>query len=488
MKKQKKVLLRTILALAALYLILLIPDASNYAAVSPNKKPFEWRQDSLWLQMENNFKLAKQMPPVKRDSIMQQLQGIVEKQFTAIADSAIAYNDTRLHQLENDFFSAAPYVAAGANTTNWYLHHSNLLRAYIKQQSQSWNINDNAVKNSLYKLLYGLRAATEEVMLQTATSHNTYPAVAVQEEKSAAPSITIFGVHLHSGDILVSRGGAEVSALISRGNDYPGNFSHVAQVYIDEKTNKPYLIEAHIEKGVAIATAEQYMADKKLRIMVLRLRHDLPAMQKDSILPHKAAKAAYQATLSRHIPYDFKMNFNDTTAMFCSEVASYAYATQGVRLWQNSSTISSTGIINWLHNFGVENFTTQMPSDLEYDPQLSVVAEWRDIGTLYKDHIDNAAMDALLEKANTGEKIGYNTFMLPIARCIKAWCWVKNKFGKIGMIPEGMSATQALKNETFVAMHKTLVEKVKLQAEIFTKRSGYRPPYWQLVKMAAIEK
>ncbi|TAH01388.1 MAG: hypothetical protein EAZ16_11850, partial [Sphingobacteriales bacterium] len=140
-----------------------------------------------------------------------------------------------------NFFNAAPYVAAGANTTNWYLHQSNLLKTYIKQQSKYWNVNDTAVKNSLYKLLYGIRAATEEVMLQTEISYDAATAVEVQDEKSAAPFTTIFGVRVHSGDLLVSRGGAEVSALISRGNDYPGNFSHVALLYIDQKTNRPYL-------------------------------------------------------------------------------------------------------------------------------------------------------------------------------------------------------------------------------------------------------
>ena len=93
-------------------------------------------------------------------------------------------------------------------------------------------------------------------------------------------------------------------------------------------------------------------------------------------------------------------------------------------------------MVNWLHDFGVENFTTQMPSDLEYDPQLAVIAEWRDPETLYKDHIDNAAMDALLEKANAGEQINYNIWQLPIVRFLKGYCTIKNMFGKIGLIPD----------------------------------------------------
>ena len=61
---------------------------------------------------------------------------------------------------------------------------------------------------------------------------------------------------------------------------------------------------------------------------------------------------------------------------------------------------------------------------------------------------------------------------------------IKNRFGKIGLIPEGMSATQALKNETFVAMHAAVKSPTLQMADEFMKSNGYRPPYWQLVKFA----
>jgi hypothetical protein len=54
-------------------------------------------------------------------------------------------------------------------------------------------------------------------------------------------------------------------------------------------------------------------------------------------------------------------------------------------LWMGISHISSPGLRKWLSAFGVTHFETQEPSDLEYDPQLVVVAEWRDPETLRKD-------------------------------------------------------------------------------------------------------
>jgi hypothetical protein len=306
----------------------------------------------------------------------------------------------------------------------------------------------------------------------------------VTNEPSSTPSAILQGIRVHSGDLLVSRGGAEVSAFISRGNDYPGNFSHVALLYVDADTRKPYFIEAHIEKGVAIATAEEYLKDKKLRFMVLRPRADLPALQQHPELPHAAAALALQEANQRHIPYDFKMNFHDTTAMFCSEVGSYAYGKKGIQLWQSTSTISAQGTVNWLNAFGVENFITQMPSDLEYDPQLSIVAEWCDPQTLMKDHIDNAVMDALLERANEGLEIGYNHWLLPLARIVKGFSLIQNALGKPGIIPEGMSATRGLKNNDFVALYNTVRKKTEAEIENFIRENGYRPPYWQLVAIA----
>jgi hypothetical protein len=160
-------------------------------------------------------------------------------------------------------------------------------------------------------------------------------------------------------------------------------------------------------------------------------------------------------------------------------------------LWQGVSTISSPGVVNWLKAFGVENFVTQMPGDLEYDPQLSIVAEYRDPETLLKEHTDNAVMDVLLEEADQGKQIDYNLWQLPVVRLVKGWCMIKNYFGKPAIIPEGMSATQALKNQYFVAMYQQLKEKTVDKISQFKKQNNYQPPYWQMIKLAkeaALEK
>jgi hypothetical protein len=220
---------------------------------------------------------------------------------------------------------------------------------------------------------------------------------------------------------------------------------------------------------------------------VLRLRPDLPSIAADPMLPHRAASAMLARVRAGHIPYDFAMDYADPAKLFCSEVASAAYRVEGVTLWTGLSTISAPGLRRWLASFGVRHFETQEPSDLEYDPQLEVVAEWRDPATLLKDHIDNAVIDALLERADSGARLGYTWYVLPVGRAAKAWSWVLNRFGKVGPVPEGMSAVSALRNQAFSARERALAARVRADADGFMAEKRYAPPYWVLVDFARKE-
>ena len=304
------------------------------------------------------------------------------------------------------------------------------------------------------------------------------------DEPSQTPSAILLGVIIHSGDILVSRGGSPNSALIARGHDYPGNFSHIALVHVDEKTQRISIIESHIEKGVAVASADEYLKDTKLRVMVLRLRSDLAQLKTDPALPHEAAAYSLREAQGRHIAYDFTMDAKDRSKLFCSEVASSAYERFGLKLWIGKSYISSPGITAWLAAFGARHFETEEPSDLEYDPQMRVVAEWRDPTNLSKDHTDNAVIDVMLEGADAGDRLGYPWYLLPIGRIAKAYSVVLNAVGAVGPIPEGMNATTALRNKAFMRRHAAIKGRLLVRADEFKKHQGYPPPYWELVRLA----
>ena len=255
-------------------------------------------------------------------------------------------------------------------------------------------------------------------------------------------------------------------------------------VHVDGVSHVASVIEAHIERGVAVSTADAYLRDKKLRIMVLRLRADLAPLLVVPLLPHRAASLALERAQSGHIAYDFDMDYTDPSRLFCSEVASSVYGELGVRLWTGLSTISGAGLRRWLSAFGVRHFETQEPSDLEYDPQLVVVAEWRDAGALMQDHIDNAAIDAMLEGAEAGDALFYPWYELPLARLAKAYSWLLGGFGGQGPVPQGMSARAALRNRAFSDRQRWVAARVAEAAARFTRQQGYPPPYWVLLDLS----
>ena len=445
--------------------------------------PFAWNQNEVWKALETRFREVRAAGcPGAAAEIEQRLQE-GSRQLALMALSQFEPTDKIFDAVEANLFGLGPLMAACPERILEYARLVASMRNTLKRQSITWDVNDRQVRDRLYRILYGSRIALEEVMLQ-APKGSLPKILSGAAEKSQTPSVRHAGFDLHSGDILVSRGGAPTSALIARGNDYPGNFSHIALLYVDEATNKPSIIEAHIERGVVISTPDQYVNDVKLRIMVLRVRADHPLMQKDPMLPHRAAKAAYEEARKRHIPYDFAMDFKDPSKQFCSEVAYHAYAAAQINLWSITTTMSSPGVVNWLGDFGVRYFVTQAPADLEYDPQLSVVAEGRDSETLWQAHVDDAVIDGMLEGANKGDRFTEPFYLLVPGGLAKAYSVIINGFGGVGPVPEGMSAGVAVKAMELEKKHKRLKQQVLSSAALFEEKNGYRPPYWELVRMA----
>lgn len=474
---------RVLGAIGVGFALLAVPGPEPRVAAPPDDgAPFAWAADSLWYRLDSLFLDARArgcdltLPPT--------IAGIASLQdsLTSRGAAPIAPDDPFLGYLELTFFELAPPVAACPGPLPSYVGLQQSLRRWVKEQSRHWDLSTTPARRRLYRLLYGSRAALEEVTLHDPGLLPTL--LPGTEEPSTTPSTLVAGVRVHSGDLLVSRGGYPTSALIARGNDFPGNFSHVALVHIDSATGEASTIEAHIESGVAVAPAEQYLADKKLRILVLRPRSDLPSLQADPMLPHRAATAAITRARAGHIPYDFTMDYQDDSALFCSEVASSVYRDAGLTLWTGLSTITAPGLRRWLASFGVTQFTTQEPSDLEYDPQLVLVAEWRDAATLHGDRIDNAVIDAMLEGAERGDPLGYAWYQLPVVRILKGWSWVRQQFGGVGPVPEGMSARAALRNRAFGERQRRIAEAVHLEVAAQERDRGYPLTYWKILELA----
>ena len=483
-KNLRRYLTRAGFCLICTYLVLLIPEEAPPQTAGAGKKPFEWHQDQVWANLAQDFVEARSAGQTAVSNRVAKLLRESGRILTGMAQGQNAGpEDLRWQELETNIFKLGPLVAACPSELPEYAALVNEVRRQVKEHSTHWDINSDIARERLYRLLFGSRMAMEEVLLQNPEAADKL-SVECDSEPSQTASAVFRGVRLYSGDILVSRGNAPTSALISRGNDYAGAFSHVSLLHVDPATGAASVIQSLIEKGVVITPLADFGHDRKLRLMVLRPRATLAEVKADPQVPHKAAAAALEQARARHISYDFTMNHRDHTALFCSEVVSAAYEQKGVHLWMGMSRISSTNTIAWLGSLGVRYFETQEPADLEYDPQLRVTAEWREADALWQAHLDDAVTDAMLALAEPGKPLPFTGWKLPFARVTKGYSVMMNWFGCQGKIPEGMSATTALRADRYRADHAEIKARLMGRATVFKVSRGYSAPYWELVRMA----
>jgi len=259
-----------LLAAGALYALLLIPEPSPLPAQGAGKEAFVWNRDTFWSELEAQFVRARSGEAGTLTAPIDESLARISDQLDRLAAADFPAKAPVFETLEAEFFQLGPMVAASPDHLPEFVQAFGRMRSRVKQQSGCWPMEPRKTRERLYRPPYGGRAATEEAMLQAPTGR-VAPLRAGADEPSQTPGAVVLGVRLHSGDILVSRGGAATSALIARGNDFPGSFSHVALVHVDTVTRAVSVIEAHIERGVVVSPVATYLRDTKLRIMTLRL-------------------------------------------------------------------------------------------------------------------------------------------------------------------------------------------------------------------------
>ncbi|MGH7562352.1 MAG: hypothetical protein ACRENB_15185, partial [Gemmatimonadales bacterium] len=280
-------------AVVLLILLLAIPVSPPELAAAPaGGAAFAWKRDGFWRALEARFVSARETGCPAGDPTLSRATEGVSTLVDRLRELEPGPAAPELDSLETAYFALGADVAACPPAVERFVALQAAIRETVKDHSRTWDLGSRDARERLYRVLYGSRAAVEEVILHH--PGRVPDRLAGRDEPSAAPGAVVAGVTIRSGDLLVSRGGYPTSALIARGSDFPGNFSHVALVHVDSATSAVSAIEAHIERGVSVSSAEEYLRDKKLRILVLRMRRDEPALVRDSLLPHRAASRALE--------------------------------------------------------------------------------------------------------------------------------------------------------------------------------------------------
>lgn len=350
----------TFLIGALLALLLTYPDTTSPSSQPVSPHPFQWDRSHLFGFLEGEFDQARSTQHDVREEKMRALQVEGAEILSRLKETAseVPFND--LARLESIQFQLAAHAAADDSLLPGVQEYVSQVRRGLLRAARFWRVNRRGVHEAIYRVIYGGRAAVEEALIQNRSG--LLPSVlTIDPVPSSTPGTVVEGVEVHSGDILLSRGGAPTSALIARGNDFPGFFSHAALLYVDPKTKEPTVIEALIERGVVRSTLKEYLQDKKFRILLLRLRPDDLIISQNPQAPHQAASAILQRVQQNMLSYDFAMDWQDRSRFFCSEVPFHAYREVGLDLWAFKSPMSSPGLINWLSGMGVRHFTTLVP-------------------------------------------------------------------------------------------------------------------------------
>lgn len=206
------------------------------------------------------------------------------------------------------------------------------------------------------------------------------------------------GEHLPflSGDLLLMRGLHHNSAAIARIGDLNSQFSHVGMVYIDD-AGKHWAVEALIEVGATITPLEEVLSHQLARCAVFR--------HKDRALAERAARMIHDRVAKTlgfwksPIVYDFTMKLDNYDQLFCSKLVRQAFdmASSGNVKLPAFTTRLDMRNRDFLDRIGVEAIETFAPGDIEIDPDLELVAEWRDYRATSTIRMQDIVMDKFFD-------------------------------------------------------------------------------------------
>lgn len=244
---------------------------------------------------------------------------------------------------------------------------------------------------------------------------------------------------LKGGDVILSRGNAYSSAAIARIGTADAQFSHLSLVHEDENGNL-FTSEAHIEVGSLGEPIQKHVDQGNARTVVFRF--------KDPVIAQKAGEIMYKKVRARqeqkkNIKYDFGMNYQDNSDLFCSEIIydGYRQASDGELDVPVFKTKFNRGLLPFLEKLGVnvdetnvDSFETFGPGDIEFDSRFELVAEWRNPARMRDTRTKDLVLTKLFEWM---EEEGYK-FHPPGKVKRKAWfSWVLRRTPVIALALRG---------------------------------------------------
>jgi hypothetical protein len=149
----------------ASYAVLLIPFGDE-GPVPPTgqvaaKQPFAWNNDAYWKTLEEAYRSLKRGGCATAgpglDADFQEARNLLQR----IEEMRLDSEAQELRDLESLIFKMGPVVSACDSRVNDYVAFIADMRNAVKVRSVDWDMASPSARTTLYRLLYGSRAAAE---------------------------------------------------------------------------------------------------------------------------------------------------------------------------------------------------------------------------------------------------------------------------------------------------------------------------------------
>jgi hypothetical protein len=360
------------------------------------------------------------------------------------------------------------------------------IRVTLRERFQEFDSRNELTDACTAQVRDGIQYArfAEEYVLEWLTQNKVLDFVKkpimTNERPNTWTNARFEGFQLKTGDAMIIRGQSYVSAMIARIGDEEGNFSHLAIVAEDSKGNQ-YVVESLIQKGVIITPLAKWREQEDARVALYR--------QPDAELGKLAGRKIYnqaKAALDKGaaIRYDFAMNDDDYSAMFCSEVVEYAYdkASDGKFIIPKfRSRVTKFEGTDYLKSLGVTKKTLFAPYDLEVDPRFDFVAENRHYPLLRQVRMQDAVLQSvyswMIEKKYVYNKSFGHSSKAFLAKFLRQFGFLKNT------LPKYMPLNSLQTNVQFQAVALALEKNIYAKEDAYYKEKGYLPSFTDLMAM-----
>lgn len=220
--------------------------------------------------------------------------------------------------------------------------------------------------------------------------------------------------NLQTGDIILTRSDASVSGVVSRVADSPHQYAHLAVVYRDEETGEISTLEKLIERNLVVSSIEEWQKKSLSRLAVFRFRAEFRELAVESVRNLKATVDLIEEAGGRFI-YDFRYDDGVSNRQqwpkdietplglmsryprtHCSGLLEICVGPLIPEFPVFPSSLKEVDS-RFLDYLQIQTPSLFMPSDLEVDPFVELVAEWRQPSRLRNTQIMDIVVDRSLQ-------------------------------------------------------------------------------------------